>query len=39
MKNYDFKQVEKEMQNFWNENSIYSFDYESKNEIYSKTDK
>lgn len=35
MKNYDFKQVEKEMQNFWNENSIYSFDYESKNEIYS----
>lgn len=35
MKNYDFKQVEKEMQNFWNENSIYSFDYESKEEIYS----
>lgn len=35
MKNYDFKQVEKEMQNFWNENSIYSFDHESKEEIYS----
>ena len=35
MKNYDFKQVEKEMQNFWKENFIYSFDLESKNEIYS----
>lgn len=35
MKNYDFRQVEKEMQNFWNENSIYSFDPESKEEIYS----
>lgn len=34
-KNYDFKQVEKEMQNFWKENSIYSFDTESSNEIYS----
>jgi len=35
MKNYDFNQVEKEMQNFWKENFIYSFDHESKNEIYS----
>ncbi|MEL7648111.1 MAG: valine--tRNA ligase [Sedimentibacter sp.] len=35
MKNYDFRQVEKEMHNFWNENSIYSFDPESKEEIYS----
>jgi valyl-tRNA synthetase len=35
MKNYDFKQVEKEMQDLWKENCIYSFDQESKNEIYS----
>jgi len=35
MKNYDFKQVEKEMQDFWKENSLYSFDHESKEEIYS----
>jgi valyl-tRNA synthetase len=35
VKNYDFRQVEKEMQDFWKENSIYSFDHESKNEIYS----
>ena len=34
-KKYDFRQVEKEMQNFWKENSIYSFDSGSKNEIYS----
>jgi valyl-tRNA synthetase len=35
LKNYDFKQVEKEMQNFWRDNSIYSFDTVSNNEIYS----
>ncbi|MBB6217781.1 valyl-tRNA synthetase [Anaerosolibacter carboniphilus] len=34
-KNYDFKQVEKEMQNFWKENSIYRFDMDSQNKIYS----
>ncbi|MBU5314363.1 valine--tRNA ligase [Tissierella carlieri] len=34
-KNYEFKQVEKEMQNFWKENAIYNFDQESQNEIYS----
>ncbi|MCQ1530455.1 valine--tRNA ligase [Lutispora saccharofermentans] len=34
-KNYDFKQAEKEMQNFWKENSIYSFDIENQSEIYS----
>lgn len=34
-KNYDFRQVEKEMQNFWTENSIYNFDLESQKEIYS----
>ncbi len=34
-KNYDFKQVEKELQNFWKENSIYRFDVDSQNEIYS----
>ncbi len=34
-KNYDFKQTEKEMQNFWKENSIYDFDFESQKEIYS----
>lgn len=34
-KNYDFKQVEKEMQDFWKANNIYSFDAESKNEIFS----
>jgi len=32
---YDFRQVEKEVQNFWKENSIYSFDPESPCEIYS----
>lgn len=34
-KNYDFKQAEKEMQNLWKENAIYSFDGNSPNEIYS----
>ena len=34
-KNYDFKQAEKEMQNLWKENAIYSFDDNSSNEIYS----
>lgn len=34
-KKYDFRQVEKEMQNFWKDNSIYSFDTESHSEIYS----
>ena len=34
-KKYDFRQAEKEMQSFWEENSIYSFDMEGKNEIYS----
>lgn len=35
MKNYDFKHVEKEMQNFWEANAVYSFDGSSQNEIYS----
>jgi len=34
-KKYDFRLVEEEMQNFWKENSIYSFDPESHSEIYS----
>lgn len=34
-KNYDFNKVEKEMQNFWEKNSIYSFDREKQSEIYS----
>lgn len=34
-KQYDFRKAEKEMQDFWKENSIYSFDLESSNEIYS----
>ncbi len=34
-KNYDFKQVEKEMQSFWKENRIYDFDVNSQDEIYS----
>ncbi|NLG89261.1 MAG: valine--tRNA ligase [Clostridiaceae bacterium] len=34
-KKYDFRQVEKEMQNFWKENSVYVFDPESRCEIYS----
>jgi len=35
MGKYDFNQAEKEMQSFWRENSVYSFDPESENEIYS----
>jgi len=34
-KRYDFRKVEKEMQDFWRENSVYRFDTESENEIYS----
>ena len=34
-KYYDLKQVEKEMQNFWLENSVYSFDPENQSRIYS----
>lgn len=34
-KNYDFKQVEKNMQSLWLQNSIYSFDNASEKEIYS----
>ncbi|MDR7855158.1 valine--tRNA ligase [Tissierella sp.] len=34
-KKYDFKEVEKEMQKLWKENSIYNFDLDSKKEIYS----
>ncbi|AOT69537.1 valine--tRNA ligase [Geosporobacter ferrireducens] len=34
-KNYDFKQVEKNMQSFWKENNIYRFDVDSKDVIYS----
>jgi len=34
-KNYDFKQAEKKMQNLWKENSIYCFDNNSPDEIYS----
>mgnify|MGYP000985838471 FL=1 len=34
-KNYDFRQAEKEMQNFWEENSVYRFEPESPKEIYS----
>jgi len=33
-KKYDSKQVEKEMQRFWKDNSIYRFDPENKSEIY-----
>lgn len=35
MKNYDFKQAEKEMQSFWEANAVYGFDGSSQNEIYS----
>ncbi len=35
MKNYDYKQVEKQMQSFWEENEIYRFDLDSRKEIYS----
>ena len=34
-KNYDFRQVEKEMQKFWRDNSVYSFDKNSSREIFS----
>jgi valyl-tRNA synthetase len=34
-KKYDFRQVETEMQKFWKDNSIYSFDPESQSEIFS----
>lgn len=34
-KDYDFRHAEKEMQDFWKENSIYDFDPESRNDIYS----
>lgn len=32
---YDFRQVEKKIQSFWEDNDIYSFDPESHSEIYS----
>ena len=35
LQKYDFRQVEKEMQKFWEDNSVYSFDPESNDEIYS----
>jgi len=35
LKQYDFRKAEKEMQDFWKENSIYSFDPDSPNKIYS----
>jgi len=34
-KKYDFRHVEKEMQKFWQENGIYKFDPESRDELYS----
>lgn len=34
-KNYDFKQVEKEMQKIWSEYAVYSFNADCQNEIYS----
>jgi len=34
-KKYDFRQVEKKMQAFWEENAIYRFDEDSPAEIYS----
>lgn len=34
-KNYDFKKVELEMQNFWREAKLYAFDPNSKKPIYS----
>lgn len=34
-KKYDFRQAEKEMQSFWKDNSVYSFDPESSSEIFS----
>ncbi|HHW22969.1 MAG TPA: valine--tRNA ligase [Clostridiaceae bacterium] len=35
MKNYDFRQTEKEMQKFWKDNGIYKFDPDNKNEVFS----
>ncbi len=35
MNKYDFKQVEKKMQDFWQENGIYRFDEHNENKIYS----
>jgi valyl-tRNA synthetase len=34
-KKYDFREVEKQMQNFWKDNHIYRFDPESQSVIYS----
>lgn len=34
-KKYDYAQTEKEMQDFWKENGIYSFNPDSKKEIFS----
>lgn len=34
-KKFDFRQVEKEMQEFWKNNSVYSFDPDSPDEIFS----
>jgi len=34
-KKYNFQQVEKQMQRFWESNSVYSFDPESNSKIYS----
>ncbi len=34
-KRYDFKKIEKEMQEFWQEEKIYSFDKDAKGEMYS----
>lgn len=34
-KEYNFRQAEKQMQNFWKDNSIYSYDPESHSETYS----
>lgn len=34
-KKYDFRQAEKEMQEFWKENGIYKFDPDSTAEIFS----
>lgn len=34
-KRYNFSQIEKQMQEFWEENQVYKFNPEVKNEIYS----
>ncbi len=34
-KNYDFSQIEKEMQGFWKDNEIYAFEENSNSEIFS----